>query len=51
MVAQINKLNMLVQNMPGITRMDSGKVHFMHITFNFNELVEKNNRATKYYNT
>jgi PAS domain S-box-containing protein len=41
MVTQVDKLNLLVQDLLDVTRMEGGKMKFYSIQFNFNELVHE----------
>ncbi|CAN5635706.1 hypothetical protein BH10BAC2_BH10BAC2_43340 [soil metagenome] len=41
MVGQVDKLNLLVQDLLDVTRMEGGKMKFNNIQFNFNELVQE----------
>lgn len=41
MVGQVDKLNLLVQDLLDVTRMEGGKMKFHNIQFNFNELVHE----------
>jgi PAS domain S-box-containing protein len=41
MVSQINKLNLLVQDLLDVTRMEGGKMKFLSIEFNINDLIRE----------